>query len=190
MLRRLTVRRHLRSCLPGLLGLAALVFAAYATAGPDAAVSREDRIKAALIFKLVKFVEWPTGAMPGKDPIQICVAGKSPVGDALSVVDGKPIRDRNTAYRRLAALSPAEVMGCHVLYVPESAREVGNGLPASLRLRGVLTVGDAPDFARRGGQIGLLRGENKVAIEVNLRVAREAGLEPGAPLLELATVVE
>ena len=63
-------------------------------------------------------------------------------------------------------------------------------MPASLRGRSVLTVSDGQDFARRGGMIGLVRGENRITFEINLRTAREAGLDPGAPLLELASVVE
>ena len=40
------------------------------------------------------------------------------------------------------------------------------------------------------GMVGLIQGENKIAFEINLRNARESNLEPGASLLELATVVE
>lgn len=156
----------------------------------ETVVQREDRIKAALVFKLVKFVEWPAAAMNGKDPIQICALGDSKVGEALSAVDGKPARDRLAQFRRIGSLSPAEFKGCHVLYVPGGAREISVGVPFALRGRGVLTVSDAPDFVRRGGMIGLGQGENKLSFEINLRNTREGGLEPGAPLLELATIIE
>lgn len=156
----------------------------------DTPPQREDRIKAALIFKLVKFVDWPSAALPGKDALQICVLGASAVGEALASVDGKPARDRVAQFRKVDSLAAGETKGCHVLYIPAAAREIAGGVPAGLRGRAVLTVSDAPDFARRGGMIGLARGENKVSFEINLRNAREAGLEPGAPLLELATVVE
>ena len=159
-----------------------------ATAWSETSGSREDRIKAALLFKLVKFVDWPAMAMAGQDPIQICVLGESPVGDALAVVDGKPARDRLAKFRKITTL--AEVKGCHLLYIPAGARELVNGLPAAARGRGILTVSDATDFARRGGIIGLTRGENKLSFEINLRNARESGLEPSAPLLELAIIVE
>ncbi|HPT50642.1 MAG TPA: YfiR family protein [Accumulibacter sp.] len=156
----------------------------------ETVIQREDRIKAALIFKLVKFVEWPATAMNGKDPIQICALGDSRVGEALSAVDGKPTRDRLAQFRRIASLSPTEFKGCHVLYVPSAARELGVGVPFALRGRSILTVSDAPDFARRGGMVCLGQGENKLSFEINLRNTREGGLEPGAPLLELATIIE
>lgn len=177
-------------CPPTAIGLAALVLAHSAMVQADSAASREDRIKAALVFKLVKFVEWPAAMMAAKEPIQICSFGDSPVAEALAAVDGRPARDRTAQFRKLAGLSAAEVKGCHVLFIAGNAREIAGGMPPTVRGRGILTVSDGPDFARRGGMIGLARGENKVAFEINLRAARDSGLEPGAPLLELATIVE
>lgn len=156
----------------------------------DSDVPREERIKAALVFKLAKFVEWPVAVLPGRDPLCFCVLGNSAVGEALAAVDGKPVRDRQAQYRVVASLAPAEVKGCHVLYLARTVRETSAGMPPGLRGFPTLTVSDAPDFARRGGMIGLTRSENKLSFEINLRNARETGLEPGAPLLELATVVE
>jgi hypothetical protein len=100
------------------------------------------------------------------------------------------VRDRTAQFRRIDGLSAADVKACHVLYLPGSAREIGGLASSALRGRSILTVSDAPDFARRGGMIGLIRGENKVTFEINLHNAREAGLEPEAILLELATVVD
>jgi hypothetical protein len=171
------------------LALACLLTLA-AGAAADTPQQRENRIKAALIFKLVKFVEWPPAALEGRDPLQICALGDSAVGESLAAADGKPVRDRLAHYRRIEGLSPQDARDCHVLYIPGGVPEIGNGMPASLRGRSVLTVSDGRDFARRGGMIGLVRGENKITFEINLRTAREAGLDPGAPLLELATVVD
>ena len=161
-----------------------------AVAWSESSLQREDRIKAALVFKLVKFVDWPAAAMSGREPIQICALGDSRVGEALAAVDGKPARDRLAQFRKITGLAMNEIKGCHVLYLPAQARELANGLPGHLRGRNVLTVSDAADFARRGGMIGLVQNENKLSFEINLRSAREGGLEPGAPLLELAVIIE
>lgn len=155
-----------------------------------AADQREDRIKAALIFKLVKFIDWPSSAWAPGDRLQLCALGMSGVGQALAAADGKPVRDRIAQFRWIETLSAAQVKGCHVLFIPAGAREIGDAPPAALRGRSTLTVSDAPEFARRGGMVGLVRGENKIGFEINLRAARDAGLDPEAPLLELATLVE
>ena len=184
--------RFRRWAILGLAGGLLLSVGAF-TALADGEVPREERIKAALVFKLVKFVEWPAAAMPESEPVRLCVLGESAVGDALAAVDGKPVRDRLAEFRKISGLTPADVTGCHLLYIAGNVREMmgGNGgLPDGLRNFPTLTVSDAPDFARRGGIIGLTRSENKLSFEINLRNARASGLEPGAPLLELATVVE
>ena len=168
-----------------LLGLCLPLAAAAQTGG-----QREDKIKAALIFKLIKFVDWPVELMPGKAPIQVCALGDTSVGILLAEVDGKHVRDRAAQFRSLASLSAAELRACHVLFIPESARESMAVLPASVRRKGLLTISDAPDFIRRGGIIGLTRSENRIAFEVGLKAARESSLDPSAPMLELATVVE
>lgn len=153
---------------------------------------REERIKAALVFKLVKFIEWPATALYGNMSLQLCAYGNSGVADALGATDGKPARDRTARFRKIDSLSANDVKGCHVLFIASGTKELTNGVPPALRTRGggLLTVSDQPEFARRGGMIGLSHGENKVTFEINLRAAREGGLEPGASLLELATVVD
>lgn len=174
---------------PGLLTATALLLSAVVHAE---GIQREDRIKAALVFKLVKFVEWPASALSGNMPLQLCAYGNSGVTEALAAADGKPARDRTARFRKLDSLAANDIKGCHVLFVAGGTRELLNGVPPALRPRGtgLLTVSDHPEFARRGGMIGLAQGENKVTFEINLRTAREGGLEPGASLLELATIVD
>lgn len=173
----------------GLLTATALLLSAGVRAET---IQREERIKAALVFKLVKFVEWPASALAGNVPLQLCAYGNSGVTEALAAADGKPARDRTARFRKLDTLAASDLRGCHVLFIAGGSRELLNGAPPALRARGsgLLTVSDHPEFARRGGMIGLTQGENKVTFEINLRAARDGGLEPGASLLELATIVD
>ena len=86
--------------------------------------------------------------------------------------------------------TPLDTRGCHVLFVSEGVRDV---TPAQLYSSGsaaVLTVSDMPDFNKRGGIINLVRQDNRIGFEIQLRYAREHGLQIGAPLLELARVVD
>jgi hypothetical protein len=59
-----------------------------------------------------------------------------------------------------------------------------------LNRRGVLTVGDAADFARIGGMIGFYVENNKIRLQINARTAKEANLSISSKLLRLAAVVE
>lgn len=155
-------------------------------------VPREERIKAVLIFKILKFVNWPASAMAAKDPLVICMTGESPLAEALSAAEGRLIGEHPIQQRKISGFALADLKGCHVYYLPASQRDWSGALGAVNALRGkpLLTVGDGPEFARKGGVIGLVRGENRVGFEVSLKTARENGLEIGAPLLELATLVD
>jgi len=155
----------------------------------DPLVSREERIKAVLVFKILKFVTWPAATLAAKDPLVLCVAGEAPIAEALASAEGRLIGEHTVALRRVQNLSLAEVKACHALYLSAGIRDAGSVL-AALRGRPLLTLGDAPDFARRGGCVGLLRGENRLLFEVSLKAVRENGLEMAAPLLELATLVD
>ena len=79
--------------------------------------------------------------------------------------------------------------GRHAGSLPAAQRD-WRGIGRARRGRPVLTVGDGPDFARKGGVIGLVRGENRVGFEISLKAAKEGGLDIGAPLLELANLVD
>lgn len=150
---------------------------------------REARIKAVLILRLLKFVDWPADNAPrAADSLQICTWGDSPTEAALQSLQGQKIRDREVKMRKLG--TPLDTRGCHVLFVSEGVRDV---TPAQLYNSGsatVLTISDMPDFNRRGGIINLVRQDNRIGFEIQLRYAREHGLQIGAPLLDLARVVD
>ncbi|MBL0124623.1 MAG: YfiR family protein [Betaproteobacteria bacterium] len=81
----------------------------------DAGISREDRIKAVLVFKLVKFVEWPASVMPENASIAICAFGESPVGAALALTEGQTLGTRQVKFRRINGLSSTDVANCRAL---------------------------------------------------------------------------
>lgn len=172
------VRAALAVCL-------ALGFGAQAKAD----LAREARIKAVLVIRLVKFVEWPGEARA--EPLNICTWGESSTTASLLSLQGQSVREREIRVRKLpiSAAGP-DSRSCQVLFVAENARDVspsvmyGSGNPA------LLTISEMLDFNKRGGIISLVKLENRVAFDVHLRYAREAGLQIGAPLLQLARVVD
>ncbi|NJN05898.1 MAG: YfiR family protein [Rhodobacteraceae bacterium] len=60
---------------------------------------------------------------------------------------------------------------------------------AALKGRPILTVGDFHPFAARGGMIGLVQRDSRLAFEVNVDAAKDAGLTLSSRLLQLATLV-
>jgi hypothetical protein len=53
-----------------------------------------------------------------------------------------------------------------------------------------LTVGEEAGFAKHGGCINLLKHEQRIRFEINLKVAEAAGLQVSAKLASMARRVE
>ena len=149
----------------------------------------EFQVKAAVIFRLTKFISWPDSAFQTPTaPLNICTLGGNPLVEALKVVEGKRVRDRWVVVEHVT-VTDVRTAGCHVVvmsgleqpYISKALRSLA-GLPA-------LTVADQEHFAKNGGMVNLRVVDSKVRFEINVDVARQAGLVINAQLLRLATVV-
>lgn len=150
----------------------------------------EYKLKAALIYKLSKFVEWPDPLEAGQNgAFGICVLGEDPFGKALDALEarktgGQPIR----VYR--FAQSEALDRRCRVVFISESKRPFLRPILQKLRRLPILSLSDMSGFAEQGGIMQFARGKKQIGFKINLQSARQAGLEIAAPLLELATIVK
>jgi hypothetical protein len=165
----------------------AACLAAVSLAAQAPAVS-EHEIKAAFVYNLAKYVDWPAETLPAPEsPILLCVVGKDRFGNAFSAIDGRKAQGRDVRVRR--GLAPEEIRGCHIAFVSDSeARRVGavlaqaSGVPA-------LTVSDIEGFAEAGGAVGLVSTDQRVQFEVNLHSVQAANLKLSSQVLKLARVV-
>lgn len=167
-----------------------LLAAAVGVQASEPELSREARIKAVLILRMIKFVEWPADALTRGDALQICTWGDSATSSALQSLQGQKVREYEVRVRKIQTAPGLDTKGCNVLYVADSVRaEVNPNVLYGAGSRAVLTVSDMADFDKRGGIISLVRQDNKIGFEVQLRHARAGGVQIGSPLLELARSV-
>jgi hypothetical protein len=157
-----------------------LAHALYAAAVP------EYELKAALTYKLAKFVTWPA-ERELKPEFELCVLGTHPFGSALDGIEKLTIKDRPIVVRAIEALDPA---ACDLLFIAESESESLPELLAALADSPVLTVSDMERFAKRGGIVELQSRDNRVGFEINVAAYRRAGLVVSSQLLQLATVLD
>ncbi|MFK7829526.1 MAG: YfiR family protein [Congregibacter sp.] len=149
----------------------------------------EDVVKAAVVFKLTKFVEWPASIFESSaTKLQICALGDTPVSEALEVVEGRITQQREVEFVRVSTASDAS--GCHLLFFGKRAASRLRSLLDAQAESGVLTVSDSAGFANNGGIVELTRRGTRLGFRVNVNNARRAGLTVSAPLLELAEIVE
>lgn len=151
-------------------------------------LAREARIKAVLVIRLVKFVEWPGETRA--EPLNICTWGESSTTAGLHGLQGQSVREREIRVRKLATTaSGPDSRGCQVLFVSDGAPELSPGALKGMGNPALLTISEMPDFRKYGGIISLITQDNRVAFDIHLGNARESGLQIGAPLLQLARVV-
>ena len=158
--------------------------------GQDSSVSSEYLIKAGFIYNFANLVQWPSNAFAQPDsPIVIGILGEDPFGTILDrVLEGKKVNGRAFRVKRLRAVP--DLKECHIVFV--SSSEMSRLAEAIHLVKGmpILTIGEIPGFARRGGIINLILEDNKVHFEVNVEAAKEADLNISSRLLALARIVQ
>ena len=160
---------------------------------PDASDSSEYLIKAGFIFNFAKFVEWPSNAFAQPDsPIVIGILGTDPFGTIIDkIVQDKKIGTRGFVVKRLKwGADLKELRECKILFIGASERAHMDELVQMLRGLPILTVGETPGFAERGGVIRLVLEDNRVRFEVNVDAAHQAGLTISSRLLTLARIIQ
>jgi len=151
--------------------------------------SGEYELKAAILYNLVKFVEWPATAYSGAQaPTVLCTLGRDPFGSALHEFAANNVNGRPLVIRRLQRDDDAH--GCHLVYVSSSERKVLAQILKTLQGGPTLTVGEMDQFALRGGMIQLTVEEKQVHFTINLSVASRKQLRIRSNLLALSRIVE
>lgn len=159
----------------------------------DASDSSEYLIKAGFIFNFAKFVEWPATAFAQPDsPIVIGILGTDPFGTLIDqIVQDKKIGGRGFVVKRLKwGADVKEIRECKILFVGASERAHIDELLQFVKTLPILTVGETPGFAERGGVIRFVLEDNKVRFEVNVEAAHQAELNISSRLLTLARIVQ
>lgn len=150
----------------------------------------ESQVKAAFLVNFPKYVDWPTTAFAATNsPIVIAVLGKTEVTAELQkIIAGRIVNGRPMVLKQLAAGD--ETDGCHILFLAAAESQLAPALLLKLKDQSVLTVGESADFLERGGLINLTRQGRKIALEINLTAANQAGIKISSKLLSVASVVK
>ena len=155
----------------------------------DSAGSSEYLIKAGFIYNFAQLVQWPPTAFSQADsPIVIGILGTDPFGELIDrVVQNKKLDGRNLIVRRLKR--GASLKDCQILFVGSSEAAHLDEILQSTKTLPILTIGEMPGFAMRGGIINLTVEGNKIRFEVNIEAAKQANLNISSRLLALARIV-
>jgi hypothetical protein len=160
----------------------------YITVAQENAVG-EYELKAAILYNLTNFVEWPASAYPDSiAPTILCVLGRDPFGGLLTnSIPQEGGKGRPVVVRRVQP--GKEIRDCHVLYISSSERKTASQIFSTLKGTNVLTVGEMSQFALNGGMIQFTLIDKQVQFDINLDAASNGGLKISSRLLALARLV-
>lgn len=182
--------RRRRFIIAILASLSLAVGASAQSAGSDE--SSEYLIKAGFIYNFAQLVQWPETAFPQADsPIVIGVLGSDPFGATIdNVVQGKKLNGRSLVIKRLKWGKDAkEIRECNILFISSSEKDRLDEIIQTVKWLPILTIGETPGFATRGGIINLTLEGNRVRFEVDIEAAKQANLNISSRLLALARIV-
>jgi len=156
------------------------------------AASAEYLIKAGFIYNFAQLVQWPSAAFSQADsPIVIGILGTDPFGTSIDrVVENKKLDGHNLIVKRLRwSKDLKDLTECNILFISSSEKEHVADVINMVKWLPILTIGETPGFAARGGIINLTLEDNKVRFEVNIGAAKQANLNISSRLLALAKIV-
>ena len=171
--------RRVRALLAG-LAAALILLPAHAQEG----LRDERAVRAAYVFNLIKYVEWPS---QGRE-LTIALIGDAETGGVMaSMLDGRTSNGKNIH----VVLSPSDeaLENCGVLYIAASRPEDIRYALERMKGRSVLTVGETDGFVRGGGMVALINTGDHIRIEVNLDAVQRAGIRISSRVLNLAIIV-
>ena len=155
----------------------------------NSSASSEYLIEAGFTYNFAKLMQWPATAFAQPDsPIVIGILGTDPFGSTLdSVLAGKKVNARSFVVKHLKWGN--DLKDCNILFVSNSETAHLDEIFRIIKGLPILTIGQMPDFARRGGIINFILEDDKVRFEVNVDAARQADITISSRLLTLAKIV-
>ncbi|MES3024687.1 MAG: YfiR family protein, partial [Pseudomonadota bacterium] len=155
---------------------------------PAPAPGRTELLRAAMIAKVARFVDWPAAPVP-------------PVAFTLCVPLEHPLLAALRAYYRRASIGQLPVLvralrkgeplaGCRAAIVLPGAPEELAMLRAEAGREHVLLIGEGDEAAALGVHIGFFPDLGRMRVEVNRKALEASGLKASFRLLEVAKIVE
>lgn len=146
-------------------------------------VFRVKKITAGFVYNFAKLAVWDD--LPDQEVVKLCIAARPDFVNIFQQLSGKKVAERT--------LVPLEYSkdihnDCQILFIDKARRAEFPcaQLRSSLHL---LTISNAPNFARNCGIIRLFEENNRLRFEINVDAVKRAELRLSSHLYKLARIV-
>lgn len=152
----------------------------------DIDTSDEYRIKAAYLYNLIKFIQWPKG-----DKLllvtHICIIGSNSILKPFKNLSNRKAKGRPIEIHYQS--DSDQLDRCNMLFIPGNYSN-SEHLLSLISSSAILTVGEKPSFLEQGGIVSLVVASNKIQLHINQSQAKSNGFEISGNLLEVAKIVK
>lgn len=152
--------------------------------------SREYPLKAAFVYNFIKFTRWPDeGLLSDNSPLLLAIAGPNYFGDALLPLEKESVAGRPITLTYCSDFDCPNAVNCQVVFITFQKNEQFSHVLDDVAGRPVLTISDAPGFARQGGCIELVKQQDKIRFIINRGAIEKQGLKLSYKVYSMALEV-
>lgn len=150
----------------------------------------EYQIKAKYLYNLARFVDWPEHTFADSNSSYIIgILGKDPFGiDLEKTIEGKKINGRNFSVKRFKNYK--NIQFSHILFINFTDPQKLDQAIKKIDNKFILTVGDAENFAHKGGILNFIIKDKKIRFQINLQAAKKSGIQISSKILRQAYIIE
>jgi hypothetical protein len=157
-------------------------------ASVNAETLEEFAVKTAVTLNLAIFTEWPEHAFKSKDEdLRLCVIGDNIVQQAFGQLSDKQIGPHSVVIININR--NRNIDDCHIVFISGQDRLQLAQLHAAALGKPILTVDDTEGLTSFKGIVNLQKNNDKLTLNINLGLARQAGFTMSARLLKVANVI-
>lgn len=144
----------------------------------------EYQVKAAFIYNFIAFTQWPESTEPA---INLCLYGEDYFGQEIDKLQNKSVGTRSIKVVRIR--NSDQLLKCQVIFFSKSVNNTMADIISNLESNPILMLADSPNAISQGVTINMSLVNEKIVFEINLGIARKAGLDISSKLLQLAVKV-
>ncbi|MDO8934188.1 MAG: YfiR family protein [Rhodocyclaceae bacterium] len=175
-----------RSALARLVvAIASLCLASHVHSRPPGS---EVEVKAAVVFNVLQFVEWPAAKRPAGRPFVLCSLEGGRHATALAQYEGMRTHGTTLSFR-LVRRQLEQLAECHAVFVEAGDPYALLKISAATHGLAILLIAEEDQAMQKGAGIGLSVAAGRVVIDINLASLRKVDLAVSSKLLRLAREV-
>lgn len=152
--------------------------------------SREYELKAAVLYNIIKYVDWPKEVMGSStDPITVLVIGENPFGATLENVLQKREAHGHRIVVRYSKGLPKK-LNAQVVFMKGLSKAERGKLKDLCAASSAMLIGDREGLAKEGACLGFYLKDRRVRFEINVDALKRARLSASSELLKLARIIK